>query len=179
SRAPASAPAAAAPPAIATPQPEQPARSAAAEWQQLAPYVKSPLQIFALTETRAGLHALPGVVGVYQQPAPRPGPMRLRVALRPDSPVRLSVGAYTVQLQLTASYIERRTCQVASCNGEMVDTVKKTGKTVRLRLAPQNGYVAETTLPFTQATGPDQGDAITYADLVLTVRRMTISPVRR
>jgi hypothetical protein len=190
---PAPAVAPAAPPAVAEPgqagnppssspiRPEPAGITPAAEWQQLAPYQKSPFQVFSLSETQAGLQAVPGAVGVYGLAAPRPGNIRLRFALRPDSPVRLGTGAYTVQLQLAFEYIERRTCKSNACQGDLTETNRKAGKTVRLLLAPQRGYVAETTLalPLGKAGQPERGYDVAYSDLVMKVRRVKIAPARR
>lgn len=168
-------------PPSATPlRPESPAATAAAEWQQLARYQKSPFQVFTLTETQAGLQPMPGSVGIYSLPAPQPGAMRLRLALRPDSPVRLGAGAYSVQLQLVFEYIERRSCKAPSCHGEVEEASRKAAKSVRLLLTPQHGYVAETTLPLPLARPgqPDRDYDVGYADLVLKVRRVTIAPAR-
>lgn len=163
------------------PPAEPPATGAAAEWARLAPYRKSPFQVFSLTETEGLFHPVPGAVGVYVQTAAATGPIRLRLALRPDSPVRLAAGTYTVQLQLALEYTERRACKVASCNGEIEETLRRTGKTVRLQLTPQRGYVAETTLPPTLLkSGPrDSGYDVSHSGIVLKVRRLTFAPARR
>lgn len=168
-------------PTTAPVPPEQPRVTAATEWQQLAPYLKSPLQIFSLAETQAGLQPVPGVVGVYRHAVPTGNTIRLRLALRPDSPVRLAAGRYMVQLQLSYDYTEHRTCMAASCNGEIIDTSRRAGKTVRLQLAPQQGYVAETTLPLAPAQPgmPDRDYRVSYTDLALTVRRITITQGRK
>jgi len=158
-----------------------PATGAAAEWSQLASYQKSPFQVFSLTETQGRFTPVPGAVGVYAQAAPATGPIRLRLALRPDSPVRLSAGSYTVQLQLAFDYTERRACKVASCHGEIEERLRRTGKTVRLQLTPQRGYVAETTVPLALLqSGPrDSGYDVGYSAIVLKVRRLAFAPARR
>jgi hypothetical protein len=162
------------------PRPELPANTPSGEWQQLAPYQKSPFQVFSLTETQAGFVAAPGAVGVLVQTMPNPGPIRLRLALRPDSPVRLASGSYSVLLQLAFEYTERRTCKVASCNGEIEESNRKKAKTVRLLLTPRNGYAAEATLPLAllKSGPPDRGYDVSHTGIVLKVRRMTVAPAR-
>lgn len=163
-------------------QRQQPApASAAAEWAQLAPYRKAPFQVFSLTDTQGGFKPAPGAVGVYVQAADAKGPIRLRLALRPDSPVRLALGTYTVQLQLALEYTERRACKAASCNGEIEESLRKTSKTLRLLLSPKSGYAAETTLPpaLLQSGPPDRDYDVSYTSIVLKVRRLGIAPARR
>lgn len=177
--APVSAPLPPAPPGTPS-RPEPPAGTPSGEWQQLAPYKKSPFQVFSLTETQAGFVPAPGAVGVLVQTTPNPGPIRLRLALRPDSPVRLASGAYSVLLQLAFEYTERRTCTVVSCNGEVEESNRKKAKTVRLLLTPRNGYTAETTLPLAllKSGPPDKGYEVSHTGIVLKVRRMTVAPAR-
>lgn len=163
-----------------SPTPLPPAAGAAAEWAQLSAYQKSPFQVFSLTETQGQFTPVPGAVGVFAQAASAPGAIHLRLALRPDSPVRLTAGTYAVQLQLAFEYTERRTCKVASCNGEIEETQRRTGKTVRLQLTPQRGYVAETSVPLALQSGPrDSGYDVAYSAIVLKVRRLSFAPARR
>nr|ACN58914.1 hypothetical protein AKSOIL_0299 [uncultured bacterium BLR18] len=170
-----------APPSGAPASPLPPATGPATEWSQLASYQKSPFQVFALTETQGLFTAAPGAVGVYAQAGTVTGPIRLRLAVRPDSPVRLSAGVYTVQLQLGFEYTERRACKVASCNGEIEESLRRASKTVRLQLTPQRGYVADTTVPLAVLqSGPrDSGYDVSYSAIVLKVRRLTFAPMRR
>jgi hypothetical protein len=164
----------------AAPTAPPPATGAAAEWAQLSAYQKSPFQVFSLTETQGRFTPVPGAVGVYAQAASAPGPIHLRLALRPDSPVRLTAGTYAVQLQLAFEYTERRTCKVASCNGEVEESLRRTGKTVRLQLTPQRGYVAEASVPLALQSGPrDSGYDVSYGAIVLKVRRLAFAPARR
>lgn len=165
----------------ARPRQEPPPGSAAAEWAQLAPYRKAPFQVFSLAETQGNFKPAPGAVGVFVQAANASGPIRLRLALRPDSPVRLALGTYAVQLQLALEYTERRACKAASCNGEIEESLRKTSKTVRMVLSPKSGYAAETTLPpaLLQSGQPDRDYDVSYSGIVLKVRRLSIAQARR
>ncbi len=166
--------------AAAAPARQAQSAAQAAEWQQLARYQKSPLQVFVLGETQARLKPMRGAIGVYGPATVKPGSLRLRLALRPDTPVKLSAGTYAVNVQVAYDYTERRTCQVPSCHGEIEETTRRAVKTVRFQLSPQRNYMAEAMLPLVQVKQalPDRGYDISYADLVLKVRRITVAPVR-
>lgn len=70
---------------------------------------------------------------------------------------------------------------LAPANGEIEESLRRTGKTVRLQLSPRRGYVAETAVPLAVLqSGPrDSAYDVSYSAIVLKVRRMTFAPARR
>src|SRR5438045_6873604 len=74
----------------------------------LASYQNNLFQVFKLTETFGGFKAKPNAVGVFESRSSKSGKLRVSLAQLPDSPARLNVGSYTVNLDVLVEYVEDR-----------------------------------------------------------------------
>ncbi|TFW28412.1 hypothetical protein [Duganella callida] len=149
-------------------------RDAGEEAQRLAPYQKNLFQVFRLSETLAGFKPKPKVVGVYELAATRTNKVRLGLTQLPNSPAKLSTGAYVVTLEFDIEYTEKQECTSGDCAGKSQDFERAVSKSVQIALNPKNSYTATATVPLTdpKITVP-RGVRSSYSNLVLTVRRMT------
>lgn len=152
------------------------------ESRRLASYQKNLFQVFKLSESAAGFQAKPNALGVYESKAARTGKLRLTLAQLPDSPARLNVGSYTVNLDVLVEYVETRECIAGGCLGKTQKIVRSVPKTVQLAISPKTAFGGSRELSFLDTANAEpnaKNYRTSYADLVLTVRRMTIAPAPR
>jgi hypothetical protein len=148
------------------------------ESSRLASYQKNLFQVFKLTESAAGFQARPNAIGVFESKSARSGKMRVSLAQMPDSPARLAVGSYTVNLNLLVEYVETRECIAGGCIGKTQKIVRSVPKTVQIAISPKTAFGGSRELSFLDSANlePTAKDVrISYSNLVMTVRRMTVS----
>lgn len=148
------------------------------ESRRLASYQKNLFQVFSLTETAAGFHARPNAIGVFESKSSKTGKLRVSLAQLPDSPARLSVGSYTVNLALLVEYVETRECIAGGCLGKTQNIVRSVTRPVQIAISPKSAYAGTRELSFLDARHAEpnaKNYRISYANLVMTVRRMTIT----
>jgi flagellar motility protein MotE (MotC chaperone) len=153
------------------------------ESARLASYQKNLFQVFKLTESTAGFQARPNAIGVFESKAARSGKMRVSLAQMPDSPARLAVGSYTINLNLLVEYVENRECMAGGCLGKTQKIVRSVPKTVQIAVSPKTAFTGSRELSFLDSENvePNAKDVrISYSNLVMTVRRITVAaPVTR
>ncbi len=152
------------------------------ESRRLASYQKNLFQVFRLSESAAGFQARPNALGVYESKGTRTGKLRLALAQLPDSPARLSVGSYTVNLDLLVEYVETRECIAGGCLGKTQKMVRSVPKTVQIAISPKTAFGGNRELSFLDPANAEpsaKNYRTSYANLVLTVRRMTVAPAAR
>lgn len=162
------------------PQPKQEIED---EARRLATYQKNLFQVFKLNESAAGFHAKPNALGVFESKSARSGKMRVALSQLPDSPAHLSVGSYTVNLDMLVEYVETRECIAGGCVGKTAKIVRSAQKTVQIPVSARSGFAGARELSFLDAQNvePISKDyRVSYSNLKLTVRRMTAAaqPVR-
>jgi hypothetical protein len=152
------------------------------ESRRLASYQKNLFQVFKLSESAAGFQAKPNALGVYESKSARSGKLRLTLAQLPDSPARLNVGSYTVNLDMLVEYVETRECIAGGCLGKTQKIVRSVPKTVQMAISPKTAFGGSRELSFLDTANAEpnaKNYRTSYANLVLTVRRMTIAPAPR
>jgi hypothetical protein len=146
------------------------------EARRLAAYQKNLFQVFALSESAAGFQARPDALGVFESKAAKTGKMRVSLAQLPDSPAHLSVGSYTVNLDMLVDYVETRECIAGGCVGKTQNIVRSVPKTVQIPISPRSGFAGTRELSFLDAQNVEPTDKnyrVSYSNLKMTVRRMT------
>ncbi len=96
-----------------------------------------------------------------------------------ESPARLNVGSYTINLDMLVEYVESRECIAGGCLGKTQNIVRSVTKPVQISISPKSGYVGTREVSYLDArnTEPNAKNyRVSYNDLVMTVRRMTITP---
>jgi hypothetical protein len=149
------------------------------ESRRLASYQKNLFQVFKLTETAAGFRARPNAIGVFESKSSRTGKLRVSLAQLPDSPARLNVGSYTVNMDVLVEYVETRECIAGGCVGKTQNIVRSVTKPVQISVSPKSAYAGTREVSYldTRHAEPNPKNyRINYSDLVMTVRRMTITP---
>lgn len=146
------------------------------ESRRLASYQKNLFQVFKLSETAAGFQAKPNAVGVFESKAAKSGKMRVSLAQLPDSPARLNVGSYTVNLDMLVEYVETRECIAGGCVGKTQNIVRSVPKMVQIPISAKNGFAGTRDLSFLDAQNVEpnaKNYRVSYSNLKMTVRRMT------
>lgn len=152
------------------------------ESHRLASYQKNLFQVFKLTESAAGFQVRPNALGVYESKGARSGKLRLALAQLPDSPARLNVGSYTVNLDMLVEYVETRECIAGGCLGKTQKIVRSVPKSVQIAISPKTSFGGSRELSFLDTANAEpnaRNYRTSYANMVLTVRRMTITPAAR
>jgi hypothetical protein len=148
------------------------------EVQRLSSMQKNYFSIFKIDETNAGLKGRQNAIGVFDlQKTPRGERLRLTVTQLPKAPVRLSVGTYTVVLDTVVDYVETRVCKSASCAGKQKRIVRSLPKLCQIQISPMNQYLGTKEISLaelTNAEGSDSNYKSTYADVVITIKRITV-----
>lgn len=176
------------PPAQATPTPPAEikaetgnARTPEEESQQLISMQKSYFNIFRIDEANIGLTARPNAIGVFDlQRPPHSDRIRLTVSLQAKKPVQISVGAYAVTLDTVVNYIEVQVCQSASCAGKRQRIVRSLSKVLQVQISPQNRYFGGKDFSLAEAAnaeGKDRNYKSSYQDVVITVKRISVTPL--
>jgi hypothetical protein len=150
------------------------------ETRRLMSYQKNLFQIFKLTEIQAGFHERPNALGVFELKSSKNGKLRLMLAQLPDSPVRLSMGTYNVNVEVVIDYVETLECVSSSCEGKTQNLVRSVPRMVQFYMAPRLGYVhrKDISLADTKAVeAKGHNYRSSYSDLVMTVRRISASPL--
>lgn len=150
------------------------------ETRRLMSYQKNLFQIFKLTETLAGFKEKPNALGVYELKSSRNGKLRLMLAQLPGSPVHLSVGTYNVNVDVVIDYVETLECVSSNCEGKTQNVVRSVPRTVQFYMAPRLGYVHRKDISLVdtksvEAKGHNYRSS--YSDLVMTVQRISASPL--
>jgi hypothetical protein len=146
------------------------------ESRRLASYQKNLFQVFKLSETAAGFQAKPDAVGVFESKAAKSGKMRVSLAQLPDSPARLNVGSYTVNLDMLVEYVETRECIAGGCVGKTQNIVRSVPKSVQIPISAKSGFAGTRDLSFLDAQNVEpnaRNYRVSYSKLKMTVRRMT------
>jgi hypothetical protein len=149
------------------------------ESRRLASYQKNLFQVFKLTETAAGFRPRPNAVGVFESKSSKTGKLRVSLAQLPDSPARLNLGSYTINMDVLVEYVEMRECIAGGCLGKTQKIVRSVTRPVQISISPKGGYVGTRDVSYLDATNAEpnaKNQRISYADLVMTVRRMTVAP---
>jgi hypothetical protein len=144
---------------------------------RLASYQKNLFQVFRLTESAAGFQARPNALGVFDSKSAKSGKMRVSLAQMPDSPARLAVGSYTINLNMLVEYVEVRECIAGGCLGKTQKLVRSVPKTVQIAISPKTAFAGSRELSFLDSANaePNAKDVrVSYSNLVMTVRRMTV-----
>jgi hypothetical protein len=145
---------------------------------RLASYQKNLFQVFKLTETAAGFQARPNVLGVFDAKSAKSGKMRVSLAQMADSPARLAVGSYLINLNMLVEYVEVRECIAGGCVGKTQKLVRSVPKTVQIAISPKTAFTGTRELSFLDSANaePNAKDVrVSYVHLVMTVRRMTVA----
>jgi hypothetical protein len=148
------------------------------ESRRLASYQKNLFQVFRLTESAAGFQAKPNVLGVFESKSARSGKLRVSLAQLPDSPARLNVGSYTVNLDMLVEYVEIRECIAGGCVGKTQKIVRSVPKTVQIAVSPKTAYAGSRELSFLDTANAEpnaKNYRISYSHLVMTVKRMSLA----
>jgi hypothetical protein len=153
------------------------------ESRRLASYQKNLFQVFRLSESAAGFQAKPNALGVFESKSAKSGKMRVALAQLPDSPARLNVGSYTVNLDMLVEYVETRECIAGGCVGKTQNIVRSVPKSVQIPVSAKSGYAGMRELSFLDAHDAEpnaKSYRVSYSNLKMTVRRMTAAaqPVR-
>lgn len=146
------------------------------ESRRLASYQKNLFQVFKLSESVAGFQARPNALGVFESKSAKSGKMRVSLAQLPDSPARLNVGSYTVNLDMLVEYVETRECIAGGCIGKTQNIVRSVPKTVQIPISGKNGFAGTRELSFLDAQNVEpnaKNYRVSYSNLKMTVRRMT------
>jgi hypothetical protein len=149
------------------------------ETRRLTSYQKNLFQVFKLTETFAGFKAKPNAVGVFESKSSKTGKLRVALAQLPDSPARLNVGSYTVNLDVLVEYVEMRECIAGGCVGKIQKIVRSVTRPVQISISPKSGFAGNREVSYvdTKDAEPNAKNyRISYSDLVMTVRRMAVTP---
>jgi hypothetical protein len=149
------------------------------ESRRLTSYQKNLFQVFKLTETFAGFKAKPNAVGVFESRSSKTGKLRVSLAQLPDNPARLSVGSYTVNLDMLVEYVEMRECIAGGCVGKVQKIVRSVTRPVQISISPKSGFAGNREVSYVEAKDADpnaKNYRISYSDLVMTVRRMSVTP---
>lgn len=152
------------------------------ETRRLLSYQKNLFQVFKLTETLAGFREKPNALGVYELKSSKNGKLRLTLAQLPDSPAHLSLGGYVINLDTVFDYVESQECATSACEGKTQNVVRSVPKTIQIYVSPKTGYVGRKDVTVSEGRNIDaQGHAYrsSYSNLVMTVRRMTVTPTGR
>ncbi|HEU4845685.1 MAG TPA: hypothetical protein VFT05_15565 [Burkholderiaceae bacterium] len=150
------------------------------ETRRLMSYQKNLFQVFKLTEIQAGFREKPNALGVYELKSSKTGKLRLMLAQQPESPVRLSVGTYNVNVDVVIDYVETLECVSSSCDGKTQNLVRSVPRTVQFYMAPRLGYIhrKDISLVDTKAVeAKGHNYRSSYSDLVMTVRRISAAPL--
>lgn len=149
------------------------------ETRRLMSYQKNLFQIFKLTEIQAGFKEKPNALGVFELKSSKNGKLRLMLTQLPGSPVRLSVGTYNVNVEVVIDYVETLECVSSNCEGKTQNVVRSVPRTVQFYMAPRLGYVhrKDISLVDTKAVEAKGNYRSSYSDLVMTVQRISASPL--
>jgi hypothetical protein len=150
------------------------------ETRRLMSYQKNLFQVFKLTEIQAGFREKPNALGVFELKSSKTGKLRLMLAQQPESPVRLSVGTYNVNVDVVIDYVETLECVSSSCDGKTQNLVRSVPRTVQFYMAPRLGYIhrKDISLVDTKAVeAKGHNYRSSYSDLVMTVRRISAAPL--
>lgn len=150
------------------------------ETRRLMSYQKNLFQIFKLTEIQAGFKEKPNALGVFELKSSRNGKLRLMLTQQPGTPVRLSVGTYNVNVDVVIDYVETLECVSSNCEGKTQNVVRSVPRTVQFYMAPRLGYVHRKDVSLVdtksvEAKGHNYRSS--YSDLVMTVQRISASPL--
>jgi hypothetical protein len=149
------------------------------ESRRLASYQKNLFQVFKLSESTAGFQAKPNALGVFESKSAKSGKMRVALAQLPDSPARLNVGSYTVNLDMLVEYVETRECIAGGCVGKTQKIVRSVPKSVQIPISAKSGFAGARELSFLDAQNVEpnaKNYRVSYSNLKMTVRRMTAAP---
>lgn len=170
----------AAAPSPVEPKPEPSNRELEEESQRLLSMQKNYFNIFRIDEANIGLTPRTDAIGVFDlQKSPRGERIRLTVSLQPKKPMRLSVGTYMVMLDTVVDYIEVQVCQSSSCAGKRKRIVRSLPKVLQVQISPQNQYFGGkdfSLAEMTNAEGKDKSYKSLYQDVVITVKRISVTP---
>ncbi len=150
------------------------------ETRRLMSFQKNLFQVFKLTEIQAGFREKPNALGVFELKSSKTGKLRLMLAMQPESPVRLNVGTYNVNVEVVIDYVETLECVSSNCDGKTQNLVRSVPRTVQFYMAPRLGYVhrKDVSLVDTKAVeAKGHNYRSSYSDLVMTVRRISAAPL--
>jgi hypothetical protein len=149
------------------------------ESRRLASYQKNLFQVFKLTETVGGFKAKANAVGVFESKSSKTGKLRVSLAQLPDSPARLNVGSYMVNLDVLVEYVEMRECVAGGCVGKIQKMVRSVTRPVQIAISPKSGFSGNREVSYIESKEAEtnaKNYRISYSDLVMTVRRMSVTP---
>lgn len=148
------------------------------ENERLSTFKGNLLQILGLNETLAGFKPKPRVMGIFELKASKQAKLRLALSQNPGSPIKLNYGSYLVNVTLAVDFLEKRSC-TGTCPSASEEKERSITKNLQFKVSPQNKFSESATLSLSD--GKPAADArnyqTSYEDLVLTVRRMSITPI--
>lgn len=150
------------------------------ETRRLMSYQKNLFQIFKLTEIQAGFKEKPNSLGVFELKSSKNGKLRLMLAQLPGSPVHLSVGTYNVTVDVVIDYVETLECVSSNCEGKTQNVVRSVPRSVQFYMAPRLGYVHRRDISLVDTKSVEAKShnyRSSYSDLVMTVQRISASPL--
>ncbi|MGW8392283.1 hypothetical protein [Pseudoduganella sp. HUAS MS19] len=151
------------------------------ETQRLLSLQKSYFNVFKIDEGSIGLKPRPNAIGVFDLQKPLRGErVRLTVSQQPKRPARLAIGTYMVILDTVVDYIEVQVCQSAACAGKRQRIVRSLPKQVQIQISPQNQYFGTRDVSLAElanAEGKDRNYKSMYQDVVITVKRISVTPL--
>jgi hypothetical protein len=159
------------------PLPSASPREIADEAQRLTGMQKKYFSVFKIDEAGSGLKPRDNAIGVFDLRRP-PGGDRLRLVVTqaPSKPAKLAVGTYNVALDTVIDYVETQTCKSAACAGKQQKFVRSLKKVHRIQLSPRNQFYGAQNVSLATPGTPGNYRSV-YSDVVVTVRRITVSPV--
>ena len=147
------------------------------EAQRLSGMQKAYFTVFKIDEAGTGLTPRQNANGVYDlQKQPRGERLRVIVTQQPKKPAKLAVGTYNVTLDTVFDYLETQSCKSGSCAGKQQKMVRSISKLLRIQISPQNQYYGGQDVSLATAGTPGNYRS-TYSNVVLTVKRITVTPV--
>jgi len=166
-------------PSTAPPAPTFPTASGkelADEARRLTGMQKKYFTVFKIDEAGSGLKARDNAIGVFDlRRPPRGDRLRLVVTQASSKPARLTVGTYNVALDTVIDFVETQTCRSAACAGKQQKFVRSLKKVYRIGLSPRNEYYGGQDISLATPGTPGNYRSA-YSDVVVTVRRISVTP---
>lgn len=166
-------------PSTAPPAPTFPTASSkelADEARRLTTMQKKYFTVFKIDEAGSGLKARDNAIGVFDlRRPPRGDRLRLVVTQAASKPARLTVGTYNVALDTVIDFVETQTCRSAACAGKQQKFVRSLKKVYKIGLSPRNEYYGGQDISLATPGTPGNYRSA-YSDVVVTVRRISVTP---
>jgi hypothetical protein len=146
------------------------------EARRLTGMQKKYFTVFKIDEAGSGLKARDNAIGVFDlRRPPRGDRLRLIVTQGSSKPARLAVGTYNVALDTVIDFVETQTCRSASCAGKQQKFVRSLKKVYKIGLSPRNEYYGGQDISLATPGTPGNYRS-SFSDVVVTVRRITVTP---